>query len=356
MRKADYIIVGQGLAGTLIAHFLQKAGKSILVIDDYHKSSSTKAAAGLVNPITGRRYVKSWKIDELLPFAITTYQELEELLGTELIQQRNIIRALFNQREENDWLARGTDPSYAPYLVERAELGNFEAVVHHAFAYGEVEKALQVAIKELIVAYRKHLLDLELLLEEKFDHEAIVCEQDVQYKNINADGIIFCEGNQVKVNPYFNYLPFHGDKGQALIVKIPGANFTKSIKQKVFISPLKDDLYWIGATYEKRYSDDQPTPEGVAFLESRLKAVLKTSFEIVDHLAAVRPTVKDRRPLIGQHPHFKQLFLFNGMGTKGTSLAPFFADQFSKFLLKGHLLDEAINIQRFPVMQNIWSK
>ncbi len=345
--KKKIIVVGQGLAGTMMTHFLLESGTDVVVVDRGHDGSSTKIAAGLINPVTGRRYVKSWRIDELLPFARRTYSAMEDLLGVRLYEDRNIIRALNSVKDENEWLARCIDPDYVDYMIDRAPLGPIQETTASAFAYGEVRGGAQVKIGLLVERYRQFLLQKGLLIDEEFSFLELEVAPILKYRGIPADGIVFCEGHRGGRNPFFNYLPFHGDKGEVLIVKMEKAGYEKCLKNKIFIVPLEKDLYWIGATYERNFEVEHPTAEGKAFLLSQLKALVKLPFEVVNHQAAVRPTVRDRRPFLGRHPRFDQLLLFNGMGTKGTSLAPFWAKHLCEHLLEGKPLDREVDIDRF---------
>ncbi len=358
---SDFIIVGQGIAGTLLAYSLIKSGKNVLVIDNHHIGSSSKAAAGIINPITGRKYVKSWRIDDLLPFARQIYQELEALLGIEFYHERNVIRTMSNAKELNDWSLRTLEPGYAKYISDEVELGNYKDKTAPAFGYGEVLHGAQVDLPLLIESFKQYLAKENRILNEIFDFEQIIIKPDhVRYKELNVNKIIFCEGGKARENPYFNYLPFHGDKGEALIVRIPDANFEKMLKQQIFIVPLDtkhagfdgrgmSNLYWIGATYERHYTDEQPSDKGFQYLHDHLKDLLKVPFEVVQHLAAVRPTVRDRRPFLGLHPQFPQLGIFNGLGTKGASLGPYWAKHFAAFLVNKKKLDEEVDIQRFEI-------
>lgn len=348
-KKETYLIVGQGVAGTLLTYFLLKVGQNVIVIDNYHENAASKAAAGIINPITGRHYVKSWKIDELLPFAKQTYQNLEQLLQIQFYTERNVIRTFTNVKEENDWLTHSIEPSYQQYIADRADIGNYKNKTIPAFGYGEVLQGAQVHLPVLIENYRNYLQQENRLIEEIFDFEQLVIQESgIRYKSITADKIIFCEGIKAKSNPYFNYLPFHGDKGEALIVHIPNAHFEKILKQHIFIVPLgKGDLYWIGATNHRHFENDLPSEIGKNYLIKHLQILLQVPFEVIDHLAAVRPTVRDRRPFLGLHPQFPQLGIFNGLGTKGASLAPFFAHHFMQFLCSLHPLDKEVDIERF---------
>lgn len=344
----DYLIVGQGLAGTLLAYFLEKAGQKIKVIDQAKPNAASKVAAGLINPITGRRYVKSWKADQLIPFAKETYQQLEKELDIQFYHERNILRTLFNSREENDWLLRTGDEAYQKYMVEQAELEKYAEHTTLAFSYGEVRYSAQVALSTLIERYRQHLFENDLLSENKFAYDALKRQDStIHYKDLSARNIVFCEGHQAINNPLFNYLPFGGAKGEVLIVRIPEGNFEKILKHRVFIAPLGADLYWIGSTYDWNIELEEPTEKGKSFLQSRLEDVLKIPYEIVAHKAAIRPTVKDRRPFLGKHPEWSNAYIFNGLGTKGASLGPYFAQHMVNYLTKKNALEDAVNIQRF---------
>ena len=344
----DYLLIGQGLAGTLLAHFLEKAGKSVFVIGQQNEHAASSVAAGIINPITGRRYVKSWQVDRLIPFARDTYRELEQQFHISIYHQRNILRALFNAKEENDWLARSGEEDYGSYMLDRADLDGYAGKIERAFGYGEVQYSAQVDIGLLVQAFRSYLENKGAHREEPFDHAQLkVREQGVAYKGIKAGAIVFCEGRWAKENPFFNYLPFHGDKGEVLIVRIPDAAFEKILKQQIFIVPLQNGLYWIGSNYVKNPEDDEPTEAGAEYLRSQLERILKTPFEAVEHRAAIRPTVKDRRPFLGRHPEFPELALFNGLGTKGASLGPYWAKHMADHLVNNVTLEKAVDIKRF---------
>ncbi len=349
----NYIIVGQGIAGTLLAHLLIKAGKKVIVIDDGHKTSSTKIAAGLFNPITGRRYVKSWKYQELYDFALATYQEFDELLDMTCFEPRNIVRVLFNNKEENDYYARSGEPSYQKYMLEEPNIGAYKAILNPVYSIGEVTVSGRVNVGELIAKFRNYLIEHQAILSETFEYKHLeITESKVNYKTISADKIIFCEGIKGTENPYFKYLPFNGAKGEILIIKIQNFKPEKIFKHRVFLVPIGKDLFWVGATSDNDYENDLPTEYGKKYLLDKLNKILNIPFEVITHQAAIRPNVKDRRPFIGQHPNIEKLFIFNGLGGKGASLAPYFAAQFADYLLNNQALNnqalnKEVDINRF---------
>lgn len=362
MQEIDFLIVGQGLAGTVLAWKLLERGKKIAVIDAWRADTeggqatpSSRIAAGLINPITGWRIVKSWRIDELLPEARKTYSDLGDFLGVSLWKDRKVIRTIRNVEEENQWFLRASYPENAAYC-EREIFTNFMKNSLKDFrAFAHILKAAQVNLPLLLESFEKYLLEKKLLTKENFEYQAIQLppneQERVIYKNFSAQKIIFCEGAQGAQNPFFAWLPFRLDKGELLLVEIPDFMLENVFRNKLAIIPLPHQkaLFWVGATNEWHFSDDQPTAARLQDLESELKAILKIPFRIIAHQAAIRPTVRDRRPFVGLHPSHPSLAIFNGLGTKGTSLAPFWANHFVDFLLHKTLLESEIDIARIKI-------
>lgn len=346
--EIDFIIVGQGLAGSHVAWQALKAGYTIHIIDAHHQKNSSLAAAGIINPITGRYYVKSWMIDDLLPFAKKTYLELEDATHTKFFFEKPIIRALFSVKDENNWLGRSIRKGYEQYMGEKVALEQYQDMLQHPYGYGAVLGGGQLQTGVFLNALKSYFKEKKCYQEEKFDYEKLSIEHGkVVYKNLKARQVIFCEGYQVKDNPYFSYLPFDPAKGEVLLVRFPNHSPKSIIKHKLFIVPLgSDNLYWVGSNYSWNFADDSPTPEGLAYLKSKLEEFIKVPYEIVEHKAGIRPATKRRRPLMGIHPDIPEYALFNGLGTKGASLAPYWAKQFIDYLGGGTALDKEVDIQQ----------
>ncbi len=340
----DYLIVGQGLSGTLLAHFLTERKQTVLVIDEKNPHSASRVAAGIINPITGRRIVKSWRIDEFLPFAKQTYEQLEELLDLRFFYNRNIIRALHNNKQENDWVLRSEFPGVQQYVLDQADASEYGPIVQPVFAWGELQKSAQVNIGQLISHYRQHLQENNQLLEEKFDYSALKLEDNrVQYQSLSARKVVFCEGYQSEFNPYLSHLDHLPAKGEVLIIKIPNFNPSKIAKLKTFLVPLGDDLFWTGSSYIWEFEDGKPTPKGKADLIEKLEQTLKVPYEIIEHKSGIRPVFKDRRPKVGTHPNHPQIAMLNGLGTKGASLGPYWANHLVDHLVDGTVIDKEVS-------------
>jgi glycine oxidase len=345
----DYIVVGQGIAGSMLSWFLMKANKKVLVIDKLNPSSASNVASGISNPITGRKFVKTWLVDELFPFAEQTYREFEELFNAELYHSTPIIKLFDSIKAQNDWSARCALPEYLPYLKNENIIHLDKQKVKNDFGGFEINGGSQLEADKFLLSYRNLLRLKNALIEEEFAFaELKVQENSVSYRGTQAQKIIFCEGANAIHNPYFSFLPFQLAKGECLIVRIENFYPDKVINGEVFIMPMQEeDLYYIGSTHEWNFDDDLPSENGKNELVGNLSTVLTAPFEIVEHKAAVRPTVKDRRPFVGFNPEHPNVGIFNGMGTKGISLAPFFANHFTNHLVNKESLMKEVNIERF---------
>ena len=342
----DYIIVGQGIAGTVLHRKMTLAGLTVHILDAGHEQASSKVAAGLINPITGRKYVKSWRIEDFLPVALSTYKELSEYLGQPIFSEVTIHRALYSIKDENIWHGRMSDPLAAQFIEAEGDTQAYENKIDSVLSYGTLKGGLQVHLPKLISLYRERLHKSDLLTSARYDRSNLRIHDDhVSYGAISAKGIIFAEGYQARDNDLWKGLTFTPVKGEVLLVKIAGNPFSDVLRHKLFITPLPNDLYWIGSGYEWDFSHTKPTEEGKAKLVEQLDSILKVPYEVVDHIAGVRPAVKDRKPFLGRHPELKNVFIFNGMGTKGSSLAPYWAEHMLAYLLHSSPLDAEVDIK-----------
>ena len=347
-QQVDYLIVGQGLAGTLLSYFLLLEKQRVVVLDFPHEGRTSKIAAGLVNPVTGRRIAKSWRFEELADFAKQTYQNLESDLGVKLWHERSIVRALHTVFEENEWLRRSGYPEFSDYMKDEPKTLEFDSKVHPPHAWGELMGCAQVLLPSLVDTWQQHLKSLGAFFTENIDYQSIKFENEqVTFGQWTAKKLIFCEGAKAVDNPFFNQLPFLVTKGELLIVRLPGLEAERILKHKLFLVPLGNALFWVGSTSRFEFEGPNPSKVGRASLLGDLQKVLAVPFEVVEHLAGIRPTVSDLRPFLGLHPTHSSLAIFNGLGTKGALMGPFFAKQMTDFLLGKSQLEPDVDISRF---------
>jgi predicted GIY-YIG superfamily endonuclease/glycine/D-amino acid oxidase-like deaminating enzyme len=343
----DYLIVGQGICGTFLSWYLQKNNSGFLVIDNNANSTSSKIAAGIINPVTGRRMVKTWMIDELLPFCWQLYSEMGHELGITAISQKNIIDFFPNPQMMATFL-RHVEES-GPYCHAFPEQNHFNSFFNYDFGCGEIRPVYEVHLETILPAWKKILSENRQLIEEEFSiADFFISDGGVRYKNIKAKKIIFCNGVASTNNPWFNLLPFAPNKGEALILEIPGLPDNHIYKKGFTIAPLAEkNIFWAGSGYQWDFADANPSQQFYDIAIRQLKEWLKLPFKVLDHKAALRPATLERRPFVGFHPNYPQIGILNGMGTKGCSLAPFFAKQLTEHLLYGNSIQPEADVNRF---------
>lgn len=343
----DYIIVGQGVAGTFLSWQLMQAGKTVLVIDEAKPFTASKVASGVINPVTGRRIVRTWMIEELLPFSLDAYTTLGKQLGVNLIEQTNILD--FHPTPQMMLAFKERLPVESDYLRVPENEAAYQEYFNVTFGIGEINPCYLVDLRTMIAAWRNYLQVHHALLKESFDITQLIRHSPftIHYKDVTATAIIFADGAAGSDNPYFSLLPYAKNKGQAIIAEIPDLPRTNIYKQGITLVPWQDNLWWIGSTYEWDFKDLEPSVDFRNKVESQLKHWLKLPYKIVDHIASERPANLERRPFVGMHPVHTNIGVFNGMGTKGCSLSPYFAKQFADALMHQVPINSLADVKRF---------
>lgn len=345
--QIDYLVIGQGISGTFLSYFLKKEKKSFLVIDNNYSNSPSKIAAGIINPVTGRRLVTVWMVDEVLPFAWKAYQEIGHDLDITAISQKSIIDFFPTPFMRENFLQKIETGD--KYVHSYPEQNHFNIFFNYELGCGEIRPVYTAHLETLLPAWRLQLQKESNLLEENFEIAHLKVEADkIQYKNITAKKIIFCDGTGSFESPFFKQLPFAPNKGEALVARIPGLPVDHIYKKGLMIVPMAEkDLFWIGASYIWDFDNADPTSAFRENTEHSLKQWLKIPFEIVEHRSGLRPATLERRPFVGFHPLHTNVGILNGMGTKGCSLAPFFAKQLTDHLLYDEPISADASVERF---------
>lgn len=343
--QIDYLIVGQGLAGSVLAWQMLQGGKTCKIIDPGNAKSASSAAAGIFNPVTGRVMRKTWMAEELFNYIPGFYAELEKALVKKFLFPLPVLRMFVSQKQVNDWYMQLERPGVKQFIDERfttapegveAPLGSFA-----------LRKSGYVDVPGLITSFRQYLLKENLLIQEKFDNKKLILESGREYEGLKFGKLIFCEGFQVIDNPFFKYLPVIPNKGEILEVEIPQLPTHFIYNKTGFLMPREGQRFWVGATYDRDATDSALSLSGRKILEEKIRNITSLDYNYLNPFIGIRPTVKDRRPLIGQHPHYEQIGIFNGLGSKGVSLAPYWAKKYLNFLESGEELHPEVNIARF---------
>ena len=344
--NVDYIIVGCGLAGLAFCQFLRKNGKSFIVFDDNSQVSSI-VAGGLYNPVILKRFTPVWNSEVQMDESIPMYLEIEKKLGLTLDHKLPVYRLFKSIEEQNNWFTASDKPNLNRWMSTNL-IENTNSCIDAEFGFGKVLETGRIDTPLLIKSYRNYLNEQELLVTESFDYNGLIhTGSSVSYNGITAHNIVFAEGFGVKQNPFFKDLPLKGTKGELLIIHAPELKLDFVLKSSVFLIPLEGDNYIVGATYNWTDKTNRKTQKAREELLGKLKTFLTCEFEVIDQVAGIRPTVSDRRPLVGVHETYKNLFILNGLGTRGVMIGPYIADELYNFIENHTPLDPDIDIKRF---------
>ena len=342
------MIIGQGLAGSLLAYELLQRGGSVDVVNKTDRHCSSYVAAGLYNPITGRKMIKTWNADKVFPTLEHYYRDLELHLGAGFLYPSQIYRPFMAMEEQNEWQGRIADGNYNSMIEELTTGQGSNPDIHDQYGGLRLKNAGYVDVGALLDACRQYFVERDSY------YEAVFQEEDMQIRNEAAiwkdrkyGHVVYCQGQAVRNNPHFNWLPLRPVKGEILDVDI-AYNERFILNRGVFLLPSSAHRpSRLGSTYDNHRLDHQPTEKAIEYLREKLGMIFAHDFRIVKHIAGIRPATKDRKPLIGTHPAIKELSIFNGFGTKGVSLAVYYAKQFANHLQGNGLIDDEVNIQRF---------
>ena len=342
----DYIIVGLGLSGLAVAEELEKRGKSFVVFEDNSQSSSY-VAGGIFNPVILKRFTPAWNAAQQMETAIPFYRKLEQKLKLKFVHEWNIYRRFHSVEEQNDWFIATDKPNVAPFLDSDLKKNTNENL-NADYSLGRVRHTGNIDTENLLDAYRDYLRKNDCLKMESLDYSELNYDSDrVKYKDIKASKIIFCEGFGLKKNPFFNYLPLRGNKGEYITIYSGQLKLDFAVKSSVFLMPLGNDLYKAGATYDHQDKSPEITTSSKEKLVKELKKLINCEFEVVDQVAGIRPAVADRKPLVGSHPEIDNFYCCNGFGSRGVLIAPNMAPALLDHIENGTQLDAEIDLQRF---------
>lgn len=346
--KVDFIIVGQGLAGTLLAHELLQSGKSIVVFDDPAQAKASAVAAGLVNPVVFRRMTKNRLADEAFTQLEITYRQLEKLLGESFWFPASIHRVL-GENEAAFWNEKRAANQLEEFVGLAPEQHFSHPKLISPYGTGAVKKAGRLDLQKLIETFSGFLGNQGIFRNEKLETEKLkISSGKIQYDQLDAGKIIFCEGQGAAQNPFFRNLKFKSSKGEVLEVNMPGLDLNEPVSRDIFVLPVGGNRYKIGSTYQWDDLNTEITDSARRELLRKLKTLVQANPEILGQKAGIRPILHDRKPVIGLLPERPEIGIFNGLGPKGVLIGPYFARQFALFLTgQSALISPEANISRY---------
>ncbi len=344
MMKIDFLIIGQGLAGSLLAWELIKRNCKIMVIDNGQENAS-KVAAGLINPITGKRLTKEPNIDALLLTAKTTYQQLGDFFDQDFYIEKSMRRILRNQTEVEYAQKRYQQPNYSSYLSEI----KFDNTVYAPLGSIYQSQTAYLLTRLLLEQIRRFLIQHQAYQLAEFNYHACQLKPHLQWQAFQPDKIIFCEGQLARYNPWFKDLPFQVAKGEILTLESGIVLADEMLNYGYWMIPLTDYLFRTGATFDTQHLNEICTDTAKQELYQQLQLYYPqlTDIKFIKHQAHIRPCTMDKAAFIGIHQDYSNLAIFNGFGSKGCLQIPYYSQQFADYLLNQQPLDRKINCQRY---------
>ena len=349
--EIDYLIIGQGLAGSLLAWELIQRQKKVIVIDNNQQNASL-VAAGLINPVTGMRFVKNSNIDQLLPTAIQYYQQLAQYFQKDFYIEKPMLRLLRNDKEVTACNKRFKDLAYNDYLSEI--LPEYSDIVA---SHGIVKqhRTGYLLTTPLLAALKSFFIEQNCFIEKQINYHDIKLSPALSWKQIKPKQIIFCEGHHAKYNPWFSALPFQLVKGEII-----SATASKKIQPNIlnyghWFIPIDNYQFRTGASFDRENIDTLISSEAKETLLNSLQRVYPSlSIDKLDkQQAGIRPTTLDKMPFVGSHPKHPELVIFNGFGAKGSLQIPWHSQNLADHLLHKQAISASSDIFRYHSLLNL---
>lgn len=342
MNRVDYLIVGLGIAGAAVALQLLKLGKKIMVIDEPTDNQASRVAAGLFNPVTGKVMSKTWNASKLFPYLHSFYKEAEATTGRKFFHEMPICIPFLSVEEQNNWMIKaGMDD-----FVEEVFTGSrFSSFVNDRFGGVVLKHSGYVDTAAYLEGVGHYLNSIGSLAKTTFDSSLLQLDEHFAgYDSISAKAVIFCEGTRVLSNPLFRWVPVRPLKGETLQIRLQKEQ-PYIFNRGVYVVPSSEGTYRVGSTYNRDIAPGA-TEAGKKEILEKLDGLLSQPYIVTHHDWGIRPTSPDRRPIVGRHPELKNVWILNGLGTKGVSLAPWASAQLVGEM-SGSQIENDVNISRF---------
>ena len=348
MKSYDVLIVGRGIAGNTLAITLLDKGLAIKVVDLPKPNSPSRLAAGLYSPFTGKNTVKTWLAEEMFPFLERFYAAVEQRTGISFLHKRTAYRPFLSIQDYNEWVGSGNEEKSTFFLHQQPSHEHYRPWIINPFGGIEYKHTGYVDTSAYLDAGEQVLQANNCLTTAFFKHSDVQeTPQGIIWDNEAYRYIVFCEGSQAMSNPFFPQIAIVPNKGEILTLRIPDLPLTEIITKGAFLVQKQPGIFHAGSTYRWKFDQEEPEERGAVEISGKLNKWLNVSYEQINLQAGVRPASKDRRPLMGYLNERPRFLIFNGLGTKGISLAPYWAEELSKLIIHQKDLPEEVDIRRF---------
>lgn len=346
------IIIGGGMSGTALAwrFFIEK--QPFILLDWHNKSSASRAAAGLINPIVYRHVKKSWEADLFIPEVFTFFKQVENDIKKQVFHERNLAKVFTSIEEQNNWSIKTAEDTFHQYAIHDIDTTPISSHISTPFGIGRVKQGGYIDTNTYLDESHRFFKQIGSFKQVSSIPKFSLEQQTVSLLSDSistneTDRFIFAEGHRVTQNKLFNWIPFKPVKGEVIEITSSDLNFEECLSKGFFILPTNKGTFKIGATYSWDETDEIPTEKGKQELLDKFTDLVDCKFKLVHHIAGIRPGILDRRPVIGRHPRYENAFVFNGTGSKGGMMIPFCSKHFIHHLIQGTPIRSDMNIERF---------
>lgn len=340
------IIVGQGMAGATLGLYLLKQGHDVLIVDSKDPNTSTSVAAGLINPVVLKRMNLVWRAEEFMAEQKAFYHTWSSELKGNWIQDLPVYRRFHDIREQNQWSEDSVKSKFCSFLDP--EICDLPSELEGECGMGRVFGAGWFDTKGYLSDSRNYFHSINSFEEVdwnyKGSHDSMVLNKALSAPH----RVVFCDGAAARLNPLFPADALRPSKGELLRIKTKEDwSLQGIVKAGVFILPIGRNELRVGATYDHHDLSQGVSEKGQSYLEDQLKKIMRVPYEVVGREWGIRPTTKDRRPILGAHPSADNVYFFNGLGSRGVLMAPLLAKELADFIFSGTALRPDVDIARF---------
>jgi glycine oxidase len=351
MKNVDVIILGQGFAGTSLAFALRQMGAVVHIFDPAPSVSASRIAAGLINPVLGKRFTIDDDYPMLFAEAKEFYQHYEQVLGERFFHELPIMRVIANEEEAQHLAKRKGDARYSAFIAENEP--TLSASIYAPLGARLIQGGAWLDA-ETYLHFARALFASQLCMTTATiaDHEIEHFPDHIRVREYNAQWLVDARGWESSLSAWWQYLVFQPAKGEILEIATADMSHDNAVVGGVYCIPRgggkrEERRHIVGSTYTWDNLNMIPTEHGRQELQERFRALTSTGYTITAHRAAVRPATDDRNPYIGVHPRHERLMLFNGFGSRGSLTTPWYAKQCAQRLLLGYDLPKECDIARF---------
>lgn len=345
-KKVDFIIVGQGIAGTWLAFRLLQKNQTFLIINHHSQSVSSRVAAGIINPVLLKRKKLAQNALLLYPNLKKEYSEMEVFLNASFYKNTPITYVIESQEELNNWSILSLETPFKD-LIKIIENPKISGVLA-PFGLVEIQFSAWVDLNAMLDAFSSNIKEPNFYLNDVYNSEDLISSPNgFVYKDYESKFVLFCQGTAIKDNPLTSSIILKPAKGEVLTIKSEVDFKDQILQQGIFMLPIEKNTYKIGSNFEWNDLSFQTTESAKNEILNKWQKYCQSSFEVIEHKAGIRPSSLDRKPIIGLLQNTENAFIFNGLGSKGVSLAPYYSKMLIDFILLNTPIDPSVDSKRY---------